>query len=80
MLDLLERIRERNFGHQLDYRTYTGTDKAEQALLDAGVETYSLFCDGKDIRVPLHSFNASRSEEKIDEFVDIVSQIIKAHN
>lgn len=80
MLELLDRIRFSNFGHQIDYKAYQGDDRSELTLIAAGIETYSLYKDGKDIRVTLHSFNANRSEEKIDETVKIVSEIIKSYN
>lgn len=79
MLELLDRIRASNFGHQIDYKPYQGNDRSELALIAAGIETLSVYADGKDMRVTLHSFNANRSEESINETVHHVSNIIKLH-
>lgn len=80
MLELLDEIRFRNFGHQINYKEYEGDDKATLSLKSAGIEAYSLYCDGKDIRVTLYPFNASRSEESINDLVHIISDIINAYN
>lgn len=78
MQELLDKIRYRNFGVNLELKSYRGEDKATLALLAAGIDCYSLYADGKDIRVTLYPFNASRDEEKTDDLAWIVSRIIKA--
>lgn len=79
IMDLLDKIRERNFGFQLDVKPYAGDDPATLLLLEAGIGCYSLFSNGKDIRVPLYDFNDNRSEEGTNELIYHITNLIRAH-
>lgn len=85
MLELLDRIRERNFGRNVELRSYSGNNSADIGLIAAGIGTFSLYVDGQDAKVTLYDFNTKRKPEldaegKYDdseEIDNIITQIIR---
>lgn len=85
MLELLDRIRERNFGKKVELRSYSGNNSADIGLIAAGIGTFSLFVDNQDVNMTLYDFNTKRSQEldeqgKLDdskEIDNIITQIIR---
>jgi len=80
MLELLDRIKERNFGKTIELRGYTGFNAYDYKLIAAGIGVYSLFVNGQDFNVTLYDFNLNRTPEK-DKFNEIdvlITDMIRA--
>lgn len=79
MQELFDRIKERNFGKEIQFKSYQGNKPEDLNLLSKGVDVYSVYCDGKDTRATVYGFNLNRQAEEEDEFeVDsIITQIIR---
>lgn len=79
MQELLDRIKERNFGRNIEFKSYQGNKPEDLNLISKGIEVYSVYCDGKDTRATVYDFNLNREPEDDDELeVDnIITRMIR---
>jgi len=74
MLEMFDRIKERNFGRNIEFKGYTGNKLEDWKLLDAGIGVYSLFVDGVDMNISIYDFNDGRKAE-LDEYGEYDDQL-----
>ena len=82
MQELLDRIKERNFGKTIELREYSGKDPVDYKLLHAGIGVGSIFVNGQDLGVTLYGFNEGRYPERdedgeLDDTLEIDNIITK---